>query len=74
MPHITIKHFPSRISDDDKLEISKAMTNIISKKLKCPANVISISMIEIEEEDWNEKVYIPEISQMHTSLIKKPAY
>ena len=74
MPHITIKHFPVEISKEIKSDISKKIIETISHRLNCSEDVISISMIEVDQNEWNEKVYIPEIIGMSSFLIKKPNY
>ncbi|MGI2030190.1 tautomerase family protein [Endozoicomonas sp. ALE010] len=74
MPHISIKHFPAKLSQEQKKELSDAITIIIQDALQCDANVISIAMEAIAPQDWSIAVYQPEIEVKQQHLIKQPRY
>jgi 4-oxalocrotonate tautomerase len=74
MPHVLIKHFPSHISREDKEQIANQITEVITTGFSCPDNVVSISMQDIEPEQWNKEVYKPDIEDKQNILIKKPNY
>ena len=74
MPHVLIKHFPSELSKEDKEHIANKISNIISNGFSCPTDVVSVSMLNIEEECWNKEVYQPDIENRQDILVKKPNY
>lgn len=74
MPHVLIKHFPSHISREDKELIANQISNIISTGFACPDDVVSVSMLDVEPELWNNEVYQPDIENRQNILIKKPNY
>ncbi|WP_137297156.1 hypothetical protein [Psychromonas sp. SP041] len=74
MPHILIKHFPVDISTEDKEDIASEISKIISKRLSCPYDAISVSMEPVRKELWNKEIYEPEIKGKQEILIKVPQY
>lgn len=73
MPHINIKHFPS-LSEDQHIALAKSITKAITQVIGCDEKVVSIAVEPVEPDVWNEKVYIPEISNKQDTLIKTPDY
>ncbi|CAQ84460.1 MULTISPECIES: tautomerase PptA [Photorhabdus] len=74
MPHISIKHFPVYLSQEDKDTLSLELIKVVKKMFNCKEDVISISLEPIEKDKWNEKVYSPEIKFKKNFLIKSPNY
>ncbi|EGR4346408.1 hypothetical protein DDN10_09460 [Vibrio cholerae] len=74
MPHVLIKHFPSHISREEKERIANQISNIISTGFSCSNDVISISMLDVEQDLWDKEVYQPDIKNRQDILIKEPNY
>ncbi|MDO6708101.1 tautomerase PptA [Photobacterium sp. 1_MG-2023] len=74
MPHVSIKHFPAELTQEQKQGLSDAITTAIQNALQCDEKVISIAMESIPPQDWSAAVYQPEIESKHQHLIKQPDY
>lgn len=74
MPHVNIKHFPTPISGQQESALVDAITDAISDALGCKKEVISIALEPIEESEWTDQVYEPEIAGRAHLLRKKPQY
>jgi len=72
MPHIHVKIAGKTEAEKTKLaeEITKAVINAVQAK---EAN-ITVSIEDIDKEDWVEKVYKPDILGHWDTLYKKPGY
>jgi len=72
MPHIHIKIVGKSEAEKTQLadEITKAVMHAVQSK---EAN-ITISIEDIQKEDWVEKVYKPDILGHWDQLYKKPGY
>lgn len=73
MPHVAIKMYPGR-TEEQKKAMTEGVTDVLMKTLNVPLDSISVSVEEIDPEDWNEKVYKPEIEAKKSALYKKPGY
>lgn len=74
MPHVTIKHFPTEVSEQQKSILVEEINDAIQKAFGVTKNVISIALESVKPEDWNEQVYIPEIEQKKKLLLQAPNY
>ncbi|EJE3288755.1 hypothetical protein ABL118_003968 [Vibrio alginolyticus] len=74
MPHVLIKHYPSHISREEKEHIANQISNIISTGFACSNDVVSVSMLDVEQEHWNNEVYQPDIENRQDILVKEPNY
>lgn len=74
MPHVSIKHFPASLSDEQESELVAALTRAVQDAFGCDEGVISIALEPVEQEAWNELVYIPEIVDRGNLLRKVPRY
>jgi 4-oxalocrotonate tautomerase len=74
MPHVSIKHFPAKLTQEQKKNLSDAITTAIQDALQCDEKVISIAMEAIAPQDWSAAVYLPAIEAKHQHLIKRPGY
>lgn len=74
MPHVLIKHFPLNISEQDKKHIADQISSVLSTGFGCSNDVVSVSMLAVEPELWNEEVYQPDIEKNQDILIKIPNY
>jgi phenylpyruvate tautomerase PptA (4-oxalocrotonate tautomerase family) len=74
MPHINIKYFPKPLSEEQQKNLVSTITQAISSTFHCSEGAVSIALEPIEKEQWNEKVYLPEIVHRGELLCKKPNY
>ncbi|GEM77478.1 tautomerase family protein [Vibrio sagamiensis] len=74
MPHISIKHFPKALTQEQKNYLSEMITITIQDVFQCDKSVISIATEAIEQSDWGILVYEPEIEKKQKNLVKKPNY
>jgi 4-oxalocrotonate tautomerase len=73
MPHVIIKLQTGR-SEQQKAKIAELVTNAIMAGASCAESSVSVSIEDIEANDWVEKVYKPDIIQRPDTLYKKPGY
>jgi 4-oxalocrotonate tautomerase len=73
MPHIIIKLYPGR-SEQQKQQLADAITRDVISIAKCEEKSVSVAFEEIDQADWAEKVYRPEILNKPNKLYKKPGY
>lgn len=73
MPHVSIKMYPGS-SEEKKQELVKQITNSIKSVILKDEDAISISIEEISEKIWMEKVYNLDIKPNLEKLYKKPGY
>jgi 4-oxalocrotonate tautomerase len=50
------------------------ITNAVMAGANCAAQSVSVSIEDIEPEDWSEIVYTPDITGKWDKLYKKPGY
>jgi phenylpyruvate tautomerase PptA (4-oxalocrotonate tautomerase family) len=74
MPHVNIKHFPISLGEEELSELVAALTKAVTVAFRCDEGVISIALEPVGKEDWNERVYIPEIVNRKNLLRKLPNY
>ncbi|GGW75729.1 amino acid adenylation domain-containing protein [Streptomyces caelestis] len=74
VPHVNIKHFPVPITREQETELVAAVTAAVRNAFGCEEDVISISLEPVEQEVWNERVYLPEIVERKNLLRKAPNY
>ncbi|MEH0579745.1 amino acid adenylation domain-containing protein [Streptomyces sp. B21-108] len=74
VPHINIKHFPVPITEAQELELVAAVTAAVQNAFGCKEDVVSIAIEPVEQEAWNERVYVPEIIRRQDLLRKTPNY
>lgn len=72
MPHITVKMFPGR-EKALKQKLSARLAEVTAETLQVNARYVSVSIEDVPEEEWDEKVYIP-MMQAEDLLYKKPEY
>jgi len=73
MPHVIIKLYPGR-SEEQKTELAKAIVASVSAIAKCKERSVSVAIEEVNENEWAENVYKPEILEKKESLIVEPGY
>jgi 4-oxalocrotonate tautomerase len=73
MPHVIIKLQSGR-SEEQKTELAEEVAKVIMTGAKCAEASVSVSIEDVEAEDWVEKVYKPDIIGRWDEVYKKPGY
>lgn len=73
MPHIVVKMYPGRTAEQ-KHSLAEAIAAAVVDITGCPSSAVSVSMEEIEQAEWLEKVYQPDIVEKRRLLVKTPGY
>lgn len=73
MPHIVVKMYPGS-SEEQKKMLSEEITKVIMNHTHKPEDAVSVSIVEVEESEWMDKVYDNEIRPNLDKLYKKPGY
>ena len=73
MPHIIIKLYPGRTEEQKNLLADEIVKDVVAIA-KCDEKSVSITIEEINKQDWAEKVYKPDILNNKENLYKKPDY
>lgn len=73
MPHVVVKLWPGK-SEAQKQQLADLITKGVMDVLKYGQESVSVTMEEIEPQDWKEKVYDPDIVKSPGKLYKKPGY
>lgn len=74
MPHVDIKCFPRDLNDDQKAALATDIADVIIRHLNSKPGSISVSLNEVNPEDWKTQVWDTEIALQEKSLIRKPEY
>jgi 4-oxalocrotonate tautomerase len=73
MPHVIVKLQAGR-SGQQKAEIADLVTRAVMAGANCAEQSVSVSIEDIEPQDWVEKVFKPDIIAKPDTLYKKPGY
>lgn len=73
MPHIIIKLYPGR-SEEMKRKLAEEITKTMVENAKTSEDAVSVDIVEVEKDKWQEEVYKPEIAAKMDKLYKKPNY
>lgn len=74
MPHVSIKHFPVSVGEEQQQALVAAVTSAVTDALGCTEDVVSIALEPVDAAKWNDVVYEPEIVHRKEFLIKSPNY
>lgn len=74
MPHVSIKHFPVALDDQQQSGLVADITSAVHRAFGCDDAVISIALEAVPAERWHEQVYVPEIVERRELLRKVPEY
>ncbi|MBP2170770.1 4-oxalocrotonate tautomerase [Erwinia toletana] len=72
MPHIIVKIVGQ--SEENKTLIACKLTQTLADSLGIDEQFISVSVEDIQKENWVADVYQPDILAKPASLYKKPGY
>jgi len=73
MPHVIVKLWPGK-SEQQKVRLAEDIVKDVTKILNYGEESVSVSIEEVEPQDWAEKVYQPDIIKNSEKLYKKPGY
>ncbi len=73
MPHVIVKLYPGR-SEEQKIKLANEIVKDVVTIAKCEEKSVSVAFEEIDEADWAEEVYEPDILARKDCLYKKPGY
>ena len=74
MPHITVKHFPRELTDEQKEALAADICDVLKKHFSSTDESLSVALTPIEKDRWKEEVYDKEIAPQLDTLAKKPGY
>ncbi|HEY1846061.1 MAG TPA: tautomerase PptA [Buttiauxella sp.] len=74
MPHITVKHFPRELTDEQKQALATDLCDVVKKHFSSADDSLSVALIPVERESWKDDVYDVEIKPALETLAKKPGY
>lgn len=73
MPHVIVKLWPGK-TEQQKQRLADEIAKDVMSVLKYGEESVSVSMEEVNPQDWEENVYKPDIQEKWQTLYKKPGY
>jgi 4-oxalocrotonate tautomerase len=73
MPHVIVKLLSGR-TEQQKAKIAEEVTKAVMTGANCAEQSVSVSIEDVEPDDWVEQVYKPDIIGKPDKLYKKPGY
>lgn len=73
MPHVEIKCYPGR-TEEVKKKCAEKIAADVAETLGCNLSAVSVSIKEIEQADWKDKVFNGQIMADKDSLYVEPGY
>ena len=73
MPHVVVKLLPGR-TEQQKQELVAAIVKDLVSIADAAEESVSVAIEEVEQKEWNDKVYQREILPVREKLYKKPGY
>lgn len=73
MPHISVKMFSGR-TDAEKQDLADRLTRAVMDALGHGEDAVSVAIEEVEQSQWMDKIYTPEIEEAEARLWKRPGY
>lgn len=74
MPHITVKHFPRELTDEQKKALAADICEVLKKHFNSSDDSLSVALVPVEPDRWKDDVYDKEIKPALDGLAKKPGY
>ncbi|MBR3542504.1 MAG: tautomerase family protein [Treponema sp.] len=71
MPHITIQMYPGR-DEETKKRLAQAILETASKELAREKEHFSVSVVDVPQDQWKEKVYDKVVADANTMI--QPGY
>ena len=73
MPHVIVKLTTGK-PEQQKARLAEAIVNDVMNTLNLGEESVSLTIEEVDPQDWAEKVYKPDIVNHSGKLYKKPGY
>ena len=73
MPHVIVKLWPGK-SEQQKTRLAEKITEDVMEVLNYGEESVSVAFEEVPAQDWEERVYRPDIVSNPEKLYKKPGY
>lgn len=73
MPHITIQMYPGR-DDETKMRLAQAILKTASEELNREPEHFSVSIEDVPQEEWIDKVYSKVTDPNNKTVFIKPGY
>ena len=73
MPHIIVKMYAGR-SAQQKKDLTEKIVKSVVETTDCKESVVSVAIEDFAPDDWDEKVYRPDILEGQATLFKEPGY
>ncbi len=73
MPHVIVKLWPGK-TDAQKQALSDAIVGAVTDILDCGDEAVSVGFEEIASDEWQSRVYEPDIRNRWDTLVKQPGY
>lgn len=73
MPHISVKCYPGR-SEEQKKALARKITEDVKEIMNATEETISVTIEDIQPEDWESTVKNVEILPKADVMYKKPKY
>ncbi|WP_030857860.1 tautomerase family protein [Streptomyces sp. NRRL S-37] len=74
MPHVTIRHFPKSLTDEQRSRLVELVTTAVREAFEVEEEVISLALVPVAPEDWDVEVHRPEIVAHPERLVKAPGH
>jgi len=73
MPHIIVKMYPDR-TPAEKADMARRLALDLQDNMGYAFDNVSVSVVEIEPDQWMQAVYEPDIANAVDVLVKRPGY
>ena len=73
MPHVIVKLYPGR-TNEQKKQLANEIVKEVVAIVKCEEKSVSVALEEVDQKDWAEKVYKPDIIENRDKLYVEPGY
>lgn len=74
MPHVNIKHFPVSLSDAAQSNLVDSVSRAVASAFGVDEGMVSIMLEPVDQNEWDRRVYVPEIVNRRAELCKVPNY
>ena len=73
MPHVSVKCYPGR-TEEQKMALAKKITEDVKEIMNAGEETISITIEDVQPEDWDKTVKEVDILPKRAVMYKKPHY
>lgn len=73
MPHVIVKLWPGK-TEAQKQNLTDAIVRAVTETLNYGSDAVSVGFDEIPAQDWDARVFEPDILGKWNDLTKEPGY